>query len=123
YISKDKPFYVSLHSNTKQMHNYSNEINNINDQGMIPNLNNNIDYQETISNSSNNINNQKIIPNSKANEDIIVNSQIKTALETFIQNYRKTSSSQCRTKWLTKVKKKGAFPVRQSLNELENADP
>ncbi|CAG8568911.1 9878_t:CDS:2, partial [Cetraspora pellucida] len=124
YISKDKLFYVPLHSNTKQMHNYSNEINDINDQGMIPNLNNDIDDQETISNSSNDIDDQEKIPNSsnemindtetinnksmnyssknnpeaediikifikEANEDIILNSQIKTALETFIQNYRK----------------------------------
>ncbi|CAG8835284.1 10176_t:CDS:1, partial [Racocetra persica] len=86
----------------------------------------------------------------EANEDM-ANPQIKTALETFIRNYRKArnistgnllnflyqnnkrirsrkqipvqaASLQRRTKRLTKGKKR-AFPGRQPLNELENADP
>ncbi|CAG8733653.1 7169_t:CDS:2, partial [Racocetra fulgida] len=79
---------------------------------MISNLNDDIDNQETISNSSTNIDNQEMISNlsddinnqetisnlteniieifiKEANEDIMANPQIKTALETFIQNYRK----------------------------------
>ncbi|CAG8746978.1 3906_t:CDS:2, partial [Gigaspora rosea] len=128
-ISSNKPIYDIVE--------YSNEIKDV-------------DYQETCSNTSNElvnnmadiINNNNFTNNSnnnsetediieifikEANEDMMANPQIKTALETFIRNYKKASNISTGKllnylyQTIDKRQKRSIFRTTP-LNELENSD-